>query len=95
MSPRWLGRGKTLCMESRPETQETCTTATVMVHVNDRPHVVASGSCLADLVEAIVPLRGRGFAVAVEGSVVQRGLWSERKLRGGEHVLIIQASQGG
>jgi sulfur carrier protein len=38
---------------------------------------------------------GSGIAVAVNGEVVRRALWSERRLRGGDRVDIVGAAQGG
>jgi sulfur carrier protein len=67
----------------------------IVVHVNDRPRVVARGTGLAALLDDILPHGSRGVAVAVNDSVVPRTRWAEHRLAGGEQVLIIRASQGG
>ena len=36
-----------------------------------------------------------GIAVAVNGEVVRRTAWAERRLRAGDHVEIVGATQGG
>jgi sulfur carrier protein len=53
----------------------------------------------ARVVDALGLLRldpaARGVAVAVEGTVVPRGLWRETALRDGQRVEILTAAQGG
>ena len=38
---------------------------------------------------------GSGIAVAVNGEVVRRAAWGEKRLRGGDRVDIVGAVQGG
>ena len=38
---------------------------------------------------------GAGVAVAVNGEVVRRTAWAERRLRAGDRVEIVGATQGG
>jgi sulfur carrier protein len=37
----------------------------------------------------------KGIAIAIDDGVVPRSLWPTRPLANGEHVLVIQATQGG
>ena len=39
--------------------------------------------------------QGQGFAVAINGEVVRRGEWPERKVEADDHIEIIGAVQGG
>ncbi|HEX3728983.1 MAG TPA: sulfur carrier protein ThiS [Opitutaceae bacterium] len=63
--------------------------------VNDQPRALAAGATVASLL-AELGLRGRqGVAVAVNGAVVARSLWTDRALGAADRVLVIQATQGG
>jgi sulfur carrier protein len=66
----------------------------VNVVVNGHGREVADGSTVADLVRAL-GARERGSAVAVEGEIVPRGSWHERRLSDGDAVEIVTAVQGG
>jgi sulfur carrier protein len=70
-------------------------TATATVFVNDRPHALASGATVADLLRELELAERKGVAVAVNGAVVPRGEWTERVLAADDRVLVIQATQGG
>ena len=51
---------------------------------------------VADAVEASgLEAAARGVAVAVDGEVVPRGEWTERRLCEGESVEVVRAVQGG
>jgi sulfur carrier protein len=39
--------------------------------------------------------RGRGVAVALNGEVVPRGAWDERRVSDGDHIEALTAIQGG
>ena len=64
------------------------------VTVNGDEQVLPSRSTVAALVAAM-GLDPRGIAVAVDGEVVPRRTWSDRKLRAGEQVEILTIAQGG
>lgn len=64
------------------------------VTVNGDEQVLPSRSTVAALVAAM-GLEPRGIAVAVDGEVVPRRTWSDRKLRAGEQVEILTIAQGG
>ena len=65
------------------------------IEVNGRERPLVSGT-LAELLESMGEgASGSGIAVAVNGEVVRRALWSERRLRSGDRVDIVGAVQGG
>jgi sulfur carrier protein len=64
--------------------------------VNDRDRTVGEEATLADLVAALGrDPRRPGAAVAVNGEVVPRAAWPEHRLREGDRVEVLAASQGG
>jgi sulfur carrier protein len=66
-----------------------------VIEINGEPQRVAE-SVLSDVLRlrGIEPA-GRGFAVAVNGTVVPRARWSETMLRAGDKVDIVRAFAGG
>jgi sulfur carrier protein len=66
-----------------------------VIYVNGEPHDrdgATIGELLADLgVEA----RARGVAVAIDGEVVPRAEWDDRRINEGERVEALSAMQGG
>jgi len=68
---------------------------TVVVHVNDSSRHVTCGTGILTLLEEMALGGRQGLAVAVNGVVVPRARWADCKLREGDQVLMIQASQGG
>ena len=66
-----------------------------MIEVNGERQALEV-STLAALIEArgIEP-GGRGIAVALNGSVVPRAVWTETILRAGDTIEVVQAKQGG
>jgi thiazole synthase len=68
----------------------------VRVELNGEQRELAEGATLADLVrESGTDSDARGIAVAVDGDVVPRGEWRQRRLAGGEQVEVVAAIQGG
>ncbi|WGW10440.1 sulfur carrier protein ThiS [Saxibacter everestensis] len=74
--------------------------------VNGTPITLTAETSLLDVVASTLERRlnpdgrpvdgGRlGVAVAVDGEVVPRGSWSDRRLSGGERLEIVTAVQGG
>jgi sulfur carrier protein len=53
---------------------------------------------IEESVEELLNRRGiepRGIAVALDGEVIRRGVWSETKLHDGAQVEIVTAAAGG
>jgi sulfur carrier protein len=67
------------------------------VELNGTPVELAQGATVATAVlEAGADAgNGRGVAVAVDGQVVPRGLWSKTRLESGQSVEVVRAVQGG
>ncbi len=66
----------------------------VQVQVNGQDATIPDGSTVASLVDGMGRDR-RGIAVAVNETVVPRGLWEATRVCGGDHVEILTAAQGG
>jgi sulfur carrier protein len=64
------------------------------VTVNGEETELPAGTSVADLV-ALLTIEPRGIAVAVDGEVVTRRTWGERRLAAGERVEILSIAQGG
>jgi sulfur carrier protein len=67
----------------------------MIIRVNDQPHEVAEGAVLAALIGALGLSERKGLAIAVNDEVAPRTTWAMRKLMPTDHVLVIQATQGG
>jgi sulfur carrier protein len=66
-----------------------------MIFVNGQPRERA-GATIAELLGDLgVEARARGVAVAVDGEVVPRAEWPERRINEGERVEALSAMQGG
>jgi sulfur carrier protein len=66
------------------------------VRLNGDPAELRAEATVADAVEASgLEAAARGVAVAVDGEVVPRGEWAERRLSEGESVEVVRAVQGG
>ena len=67
-----------------------------MILVNGEPLEVAAGATVADLLGRLDldPDRG-GVAVALDGEVVPRAQWGDRRLGDGARVEVLAAMQGG
>ena len=66
-----------------------------MIYLNGRPRD-ADGATIAELlVEIGVEPQARGVAVAVDGEVVPRGEWPQRRVTQGQRVEALSAMQGG
>ena len=66
-----------------------------MIFVNGEPRERAGATIVELLVELGVETRARGVAVAVDGEVVPRAEWSDRRVNEGERVEALSAMQGG
>jgi len=68
----------------------------VNVRLNGDPAELRAEATVADAVEASgLEAAARGVAVAVEGEVVPRREWAERRLSEGVSVEVVRAVQGG
>ena len=66
-----------------------------MIFLNGEPRE-RDGATIAELlVDLGVEARARGVAVAVDGEVVPRAEWHERRINEGERVEALSAMQGG
>jgi sulfur carrier protein len=72
----------------------TAITAPV-IYVNDQPRLLAAPTTLLALLNELGHAGRKGVAVALNGVVVPRVEWPARSLADADHVLIIQATQGG
>ena len=67
-----------------------------MIHLNGTPTTDRDGATLAELLAALgVESRARGVAVAVNGEVVPRSAWEDRRVADGDRVEALTAMQGG
>lgn len=67
----------------------------VDVVVNDAPRSLPAGTTLQTLLDGMVLSSRPGVAVAVNASVVGRIDWATCRLKQGDRILVIHASQGG
>ena len=66
-----------------------------MIFVNGEPRERAGATIAELLADLGVEARARGVAVAVDGEVVPRAEWGERRITEGERVEALSAMQGG
>ncbi|MDQ3305989.1 MAG: sulfur carrier protein ThiS [Actinomycetota bacterium] len=64
------------------------------VVVNGEERTLASGTTVAELIGEL-GVGPKGVAVAVNGEVVARGVWTERTLDDSDRVEVLGAMQGG
>jgi sulfur carrier protein len=66
-----------------------------IIRVNGKDETLACATVSELLAGKGVEAQGRGVAVAVNGRVVPRGLWSDTRLAPGDAVEIVRAMKGG
>jgi sulfur carrier protein len=66
-----------------------------VIFVNGEPRPRAGATIAELLADLGVEDRARGVAVAVDGEVVPRAEWGERRVTEGERVEALSAMQGG
>jgi sulfur carrier protein len=66
-----------------------------VIYINDQPHPLAASTTLLALLDELGLAGRKGVAVAINGAVVPRAEWPSRTLAEADHVLVIQATQGG
>jgi sulfur carrier protein len=67
----------------------------VRIVLNGEPRELAAGATVTDAVDASGAESHSGIAVAVDGEVVPRAGWNDRRLDDGQNVEVLQAVQGG
>ena len=67
----------------------------MIIRVNDQPREIVSGTVLAELVRELGLAERKGVAIAINDEVAPRSTWAARALEESDHVLVIQATQGG
>jgi sulfur carrier protein len=65
-----------------------------LIQINGAPRRTAPGTTVADLVREVAE-GATGVAVAVNRTVVPRGLWAVTELHDGDAVEVLAAVQGG
>jgi sulfur carrier protein len=70
-------------------------TETSVIYVNDRPRPLTAPTTMLALLNELGHAGTKGVAVALNGAVVPRAEWPVRALAAADHVLVIQATQGG
>ncbi|OUU37327.1 MAG: thiamine biosynthesis protein ThiS [Verrucomicrobia bacterium TMED56] len=63
--------------------------------VNEESHDVPDGSKMSDLIKFLSIEDLKGWAVALNNEVVSSQLFPVTELKTGDHVILIQATQGG
>jgi sulfur carrier protein len=66
----------------------------MQIELNGKPHTVAQGQNLAQLIAAL-ELTGKGIAVAVNRQVVPAQQWPQRLLAAADRVDVVKAIGGG
>ena len=66
-----------------------------MIFVNGEPRERAGATVAELLADLGVETHARGVAVAVDGEVIPRAEWGERRVNEGERVEALSAMQGG
>lgn len=66
----------------------------ITVHINDQPTIVPLDMTVAGLIAERYAGR-RWLAVAVDGDLVPRSTWPDRRLQDGAVVEVLSAVQGG
>jgi sulfur carrier protein len=66
-----------------------------VIFVNGEPREREGATILELLTDLGVEARARGVAVAVDGEVVPRAEWNDRRVNEGERVEALSAMQGG
>jgi sulfur carrier protein len=66
-----------------------------VIFLNGEPRERAGATIVELLADLGVEDRARGVAVAVDGEIVPRAEWPERRINDGERVEALSAMQGG
>ena len=69
--------------------------STIAVTVNDEPRSLPADATVQTLAQTLGLAEKKGVAFALNGSVAPRQQWTQRLLKTGDKVIVIQATQGG
>ena len=70
-------------------------TDAVTVNVNGETHALGGGAATLDGLVDLLGHERRGLAIAVNGEVVPRSMWTQQLLADGDQVEILTIAQGG
>jgi sulfur carrier protein len=65
------------------------------IFLNDKPYTLPSGNKLSEFLKELDLDSLEGTAVALNGTIVYRSRWDSVELQEDDHLLLIQATQGG
>ncbi len=65
------------------------------IYLNDKPYTLLSGNKLSEFLKGLDLNSLEGTAIAVNGTIVYRSQWNSVELKEDDHLLLIQATQGG
>jgi sulfur carrier protein len=65
------------------------------IYLNDKPYTLPSGNKLSEFLKGLDLESLEGTAVALNGTIVYRSRWNSVELEEDDHLLLIQAAQGG
>ncbi len=65
------------------------------IYLNDKPYTLSSGNTLSEFLNGLDLDSLEGTAIAVNGTIVYRSQWNSVDLKEDDHLLLIQATQGG
>lgn len=66
------------------------------ITVNGAARSVPDAATLAEVLNGLgLPSPERGMAVSLNGEVVRRAEWAQCRIRAGDQVEVVQATQGG
>jgi len=65
------------------------------ISLNNQSHEIETQMALSELVLLQVGEKQNGIAVAINGEVKPKSIWTEVQLNENDEVLIIKATQGG
>ncbi len=65
------------------------------IYLNDKPYTLSSRNTLSEFLNGLDLDSLEGTAIAVNGTIVYRSKWNSVDLKENDHLLLIQATQGG
>jgi sulfur carrier protein len=65
------------------------------IYLNDKPYTLSYGNTLSEFLNGLDLDSLEGTAVALNGTIVYRSQWDSVDLKKDDHLLLIQATQGG
>jgi sulfur carrier protein len=65
------------------------------ISLNQQPHEVTDNCSLQQLIQTVLPQQQKGFAVAVNNTIIPKTNWENHLLHPNDKIIIIRATQGG